>query len=129
MSDPGSLADVLVELQRREPIFHRREFGTTREEFEAMTAPDFWEVGASGQIYSREHVWAVLERRWADPEYGVSDGWTTSDFLCREVAPGAYLLNYTLRQGGRLTRRLTVWRWTGDVWQIVYHQGTQVESD
>lgn len=48
------LQDVLVELERREPIFHRPELGTTREDFERSTAPDFWETGASRRRYSRE---------------------------------------------------------------------------
>lgn len=55
------LADVLDELRRREPIFHRPEFGSTRADFERMTADDFWEIGASGQLYSREHVLDVLK--------------------------------------------------------------------
>jgi hypothetical protein len=93
-----------------------------------MTAPDFWEVGASGEIYSRERLWATLERRYADPDYWTGDLWETSDFLCREVALDAYLLTYTLRQGERLTRRLTVWRRSGDTWEIVYHQGTIVST-
>ena len=65
-TDPR-LDDVLVELRGREPIFHRLELGTTREDFEAQTAPDFWEVGGSGRRYSREFVWATLEERYADP--------------------------------------------------------------
>jgi hypothetical protein len=35
---------VLQELMRREPLFHRPEFGTTRKDFERMTAPGYWEV-------------------------------------------------------------------------------------
>lgn len=65
------LADVLDELRRREPIFHRPEFGSTRADFERMTADDFWEIGASGQLYSRAHVLDVLKhppsgRTWLD---------------------------------------------------------------
>ena len=33
----AKLSDVLEELTRREPIFHRPEFGTTREDFERTT--------------------------------------------------------------------------------------------
>jgi hypothetical protein len=127
MTDP-SLSDVLMELQRREPIFHRRELGTTRADFEAMTATDFWEVGASGDVYSRERVWATLERRYADPDYWAGDSWETSDFLCQQVAPDAYLVTYTLRQGERVTRRMTVWRRSGYKWTIVFHQGTVVAA-
>src|SRR5581483_1878682 len=41
------LQPVLEELRMREPIFHKRQFGTNRKDFEAMTADEFWEVGAS----------------------------------------------------------------------------------
>jgi hypothetical protein len=126
-TDP-SLPDVLTELQRREPIFHRRELGTTRADFEAITSTDFWEVGASGEVYSREQVWASLERRYADPDYWAGDSWETSDFLCRQLTPNAYLLTYRLRQRERVTRRLTIWKRSGDAWEIVYHQGTVVSA-
>jgi hypothetical protein len=117
------LLPILEELQRREPIFHRPEFGTTRHDFAAMTEPDFWEVGASGRRYSRDYVLDVLEERFRHP---VEDEWETSDFHCREIAPNNYLLTYTLKQGERITRRATLWRHTAQGWKIVYHQGTVV---
>ncbi|MGZ4595680.1 MAG: hypothetical protein ACXV3V_02035, partial [Actinomycetes bacterium] len=76
------LARVLDELQAREPNFHRLELGTTPADFEAQTAPDFWEVGASGQRYSREDVWATLEPRYANAG---ADPWETSHFNCRAL--------------------------------------------
>lgn len=129
--DPNVLTDprldgVLAELIGREPIFHRLEHGTGRADFEAQTAPDFWEVGASGRVYSREVVWATLVERYADPGYAAGDAWQTSDFACREIAPETYLLTYVLRQGERTTRRLTVWRRSAGRWLILYHQGTVI---
>ena len=115
--------DVLKELMRREPIFHRPEFGTTRDDFERMTDEKFWEVGASGRVYSREFVLDELERRYANPH---ADEWETKDFQCLEIAPDNYLLTYTLFQGERVTRRATIWRRTDSGWKIVYHQGTIV---
>lgn len=119
----AELAGVLDELRRREPIFHRPEIGTSRADFERMTAPDFWEIGASGQRYSRAHVLDVLERRLPDP---AEHTWQTRDFHCRELAPDLYLLTYTLEQGERVSRRSTIWRRHGDEWVIVFHQGTLV---
>ncbi|GGV00635.1 hypothetical protein GCM10010211_79920 [Streptomyces albospinus] len=58
---------VLDGLVRREPLFRRPEFGTTRADFEATTASDFWETGASGQRYDRAYVLDVLEERHKDP--------------------------------------------------------------
>lgn len=46
-TDP-ELAEVLEQLSAREPIFHRAEFGVSREDFERMTVEEFWEIGASG---------------------------------------------------------------------------------
>ena len=112
---------VLDELQQREPLFHRPEFGTTRADFERMIVPEFWETGASGQRYTREFVLDELERRFSS-DY--RDEWKTSDFRCDEIAPDIYLLTYTLAQGTRITRRVTIWRRTADGWKAVYHQGT-----
>ena len=123
-TDPR-LLEIQRELERREPIFHRPEFGTTRADFENMTDPAFWEVGASGRRYSREYVLDELEKRYASP---YEDVWEAGDFHCLEIAAGNYLLTYTLIQGERVTRRSTIWRRTGQGWKIVYHQGTIVED-
>jgi hypothetical protein len=131
-TDPA-LLDVLEELQRREPIFHRPEFGTARSDFAAMTDEAFWETGASGKRYSRACVLDLLEQRHAQQH---EDVWETSEFQCIEIAMDNYLLTYTLLQqlpgtvsgGERLTRRATLWRRTAGGWKIVYHQGTLVED-
>lgn len=124
ITDPKILG-VLDELREREPIFHRPEFGTTRADFEEMTEETFWEVGASGQCYSREHVLNELEKRYASQ---TEDAWETGDFHCLEIAADNYLLTYTLIQGARVTRRATIWRRTKGGWKIVYHQGTGVRN-
>lgn len=114
---------ILDELQAREPLCHRREFGTTRADFAAQLAHDFWEVGASGRRYSREFVLTVLEERWSKPH---EDPWETSDFHCRQVGSDTYALTYSLRQGARVTRRLTIWRKVVGTWKALFHQGTVV---
>ena len=123
-TDPA-LAGVLEELASREPIFHRPEWGTTRAEFESITLPDFWEVGASGRRYSRDYVLAELEKRYAEQH---KDVWETKDFHCRKLAPDVYLLTYTLLQKERKTRRSTIWQHTDASWKIVFHQGTIVQD-
>ena len=123
--DPAN-QDVLNELIQREPIFHRSELGTTRQDFENMTIETFWEVGASGRRYSRKYVMDTLELRHSQPH---EDIWETRDFHCLEIAPNNYLITYTLLQGDRVTRRSTIWRRCDTDWKIVYHQGTIVEAD
>ena len=102
LTTDARLLEGLAELRDREPIFHRPELGTSRADFERMTAQDFWEIGASGRRYSREYVLEVLEERHRS---ALEDRWETADFRCQELARGLYLLTYTLRQGARMTRR------------------------
>jgi hypothetical protein len=117
---------VAKELLAREPIFHRPEFGTSRADFDGMMADDFWEVGASGRIYSREFVLDTLAERGHSP---AEDHWVVTDFACREVAREIFLTTYQLEQdGGRLSRRSTLWRCTAAGWKILYHQGTLIPS-
>lgn len=124
------LREILEELRGREPIFHRPELGTARADFAGMTDPAFWEVGASGRRYSREHVLDVLEdRNQVASHLALEDTWDAVDFACRELGPQTYLLTYTLVQGQRKTRRATVWRREGTDWKILFHQGTLVEDD
>lgn len=121
-----ALRDILDQLVSREPIFHRPEWGTTRADFENMTTPDFWEVGASGRRYSRGDVLAELERR---QHVQTVDVWEASGFHCRELARDVFLLTYTLLQHNeRKTRRSTIWQRTQDGWKIVFHQGTIVQD-
>jgi hypothetical protein len=130
MTDPALLG-VLEELKRREPIFHRPEFGTARTDFERMTMPDFWEIGASGRRYSRDYVLEELERRHRNP---VVETLSAEGFHCQELGGDLYLLTYTLLQGNgkqediRKTRRSTIWKRTAEGWKIVFHQGTVVQD-
>ena len=124
--DETTGADPTAELRAREPILHLREFVDSAESFDAHTAVDFWEVGASGLAYDRETVREqVLHRlRTQERDDLVSEGWRTSDLRVRRLAGEVYLCTYTLDQAGRVSRRATIWERTGSGWRIVYHQGT-----
>ena len=130
LSTEARLREILEDLRGREPIFHRPELGTTRADFETMTEADFWEVGASGRRYSRDHVLDVLEdRNQVASHLALEDTWEAIDFACKELGSDTYLLTYTLLQGQRKTRRATVWRRSAAGWRILFHQGTVVEDD
>ena len=125
ITDP-ELQGILEELVRREPIFHRPEFGTTRADFERMMMSDFWEIGASGCRYSRDFVLDELERRHQHP---VVEDLQAEDFRCQQLAPNLYLLTYKLYQEKvRETRRSTIWQQTPEGWKVVFHQGTIAQA-
>jgi len=126
MSAPRDPATVAKELIVREPIFHRTVDGTTRRDWEAMMAADYWEVGASGTVYTRSDVLATLEARYADAAYNPMAGLLVEDFAVRHLEGSTWLARYLLHQGERLTRRASVWRYDGDRWVLLYHQGTVI---
>lgn len=124
-TDP-ELLPILEELKAREPIFHHPEFGIDRPSLESMTDVEFWEVGASGRRYSREHCIDLVVRRYSE-DY--EDDWETQDFYCMRLSKDCYLLTYTLiEERSRVTRRSTIWRQENGQWVMVYHQGTIVQG-
>ena len=119
---------ILEELKEREPIFHHPDkFGRSERDIIEQVCDEFWEVGASGNVYTRQYVINVLNKRYANPDY--KDIWETKDFVLSEIAPDNYLLTYVLIQNKtRVTRRSTIWRKVNDKWKILYHQGTIVDG-
>jgi len=114
------------QLAMREPLFHHPDkCGSTKEALLNLTREGFWEVGASGNVYSREDVIETLLKRYDDPNY--IDIWEAKDFDVVKIAQDNYLITYVLIQDeSRATRRSTIWRKQDDNWVIIYHQGTVV---
>jgi len=123
--------EILAQLTALEPIFHRFEHlegrAPTRADLETMTAPSFFEIGASGRIYTRDFILQTVEERFRNPS-PLPDLWNTTDFQLLQLSPDTWLLSYLLEQslpsGPRLSRRSTLWRRTPPGWQILFHQGT-----
>lgn len=124
-TEQDALKAISSELAAREPIFHRPEFGTTRNDFDRMMAEDFWEVGASGKRYSRAFVLESIEQRHREP---VAENFNVSEFRCQHIALNHYLVTYLFDQAGRISRRSTLWHKSAEGWKIVYHQGTLVQD-
>ena len=89
-----------------------------------MTPSDYWEVGASGTIYDRATVLAVLVERYADPMYLPMADLELSASACRPVNGDTWLVTYQLRQEERRSHRTTLWQREGDHWIALYHQRT-----
>jgi hypothetical protein len=128
MSDVGSVMD---EIRAREPLFHHRELVCSAETFDRETSDDFWEVGASGKVYSRTDVRTGILQRLAtkDEDDMVTERWRTEDHQVRALGGETYLFTYVLHGQGRVTRRSTIWRRSPERgWHALYHQGTIVDG-
>jgi hypothetical protein len=115
------LRGIQHELAKREPLFHNPSHGTSREALESMVEGEFWEIGTSGQRYSREYVIDTLVALASAPH---NKRWDSEDFYCQQIALDTYLLTFTLHQEWRSSHRATIWRRTDNGWKIVFHQGT-----
>lgn len=117
---------ILEELKSMEPIFHHPEkFGKKKQDIEAQMCDEFLEVGASGNVYTRQDVIDTLLARYQSTDY--QDIWEAKDFALTKISQDNYLLTYILIQDKtRMTRRSTLWRAVNGNWQILYHQGTVI---
>jgi hypothetical protein len=90
----------------------------------ALLADDFEEIGASGRTWTLDEIVDSLagEAAFQPPEI--------EDFRCREIAVGVVLVTYrAVRRdlaGGLVTASLrsSLWRKTGGIWRMCFHQGT-----
>ena len=121
VSRPG---EVDRELKALEPIFHRLPPRADRRAVEALIEPDFYEVGASGAVYTRSHVLDVVEQRYREGLDPDDDAWAVTDFQSQALADRVYLVTYRLTLLGRTSRRCTLWVQRDSTWRAAYHQGT-----
>jgi hypothetical protein len=126
--DTGQLVEVLEELKAREPLFHHRHLVDSAETFDRETDEGFWEVGASGRVYSRDTVRDVVLARCAESPVDemVMQGWTTESHHVDGLGDGSFLFTYVLHEKERATRRASIWQHTPLGWRVRYHQGTVV---
>ena len=121
-------------IRQREPIFHHRHLINTREQIDQEMHADYWEISASGKLYTREFVLDYLEERYKNNPIDVMDleKWEVINFDVKHLADDVYMATYILEgqifEGKpRTTRRTTLWK--GNLVQgfkILFHQGTVV---
>jgi len=123
LQTPPHLLPILALLKPLEPLIYAANNGKTRDYFESLLAPEFWEIAASGKRYSRAYVLSALADRQQNP---FEQAWHTSAHYLQAIADDLYLLSYTLHQPSRISERSSLWRQSEGKWQLIYHQGTAV---
>src|SRR5215217_1037468 len=128
--ETGQLGEVLEQLKAREPLFHHRHLVHSAETFDRETHEHFWEVGASGRVYSRDTVRDVTLARCVESAVDemVVQGWTAESHHVDGLGNGSFLFTYVLHQRDRVTRRASIWQRTPVGWRVHYHQGTVVSG-
>lgn len=124
--------DLLEEFKRREPVFQRPEFGTSKRDFEKLTAESFYGVDSFGRRYSREQAITTALAMYEDPKYkGIhswpAGTWEIGKFEWQKIANNKVLVTYMMLTCNNMTRRTSIWHFTGKDWKIMFHQATPVQ--
>jgi hypothetical protein len=99
---------------------------TTRKSAAALgelLADNFYEIGASGQVYDKKRVVEELPLEKSNPVYG-----EIVDFSIDHMLHGLIRANYTLREENRTTRRVSIWQPNQNSYQMVFHHGTVISG-
>lgn len=114
------------ELQRLEEDLWRPEIRFDSAQMARVMAPDFFEYGRSGRVYSREDILA------AQPEHFEAQ-LPLRDFDARLLGPDVAQLTYNsiVRYDGEWmsSRRSSIWTRSSGSWRLRFHQGTPYDSD
>ena len=122
-SNPVS-TDLVAELRALEARLLDPLVRAVPEQVKALLAPEFVEFGASGRVFNRDAILAMLA---AEPPRMARQ---TRAFKVRLLAPDAALTTWrVLRDDGIETLRSSVWLRQDSRWQMVFHQGTQAARD
>lgn len=93
----------------------------SRHDMEQLLADDFYEIGTSGKIYTKQiELDALTNEALANelPE--------VLNFRIHELSDTLIQAIYdTVEFSGRRSHRSSLWRKTDDAWQLFFHQGTK----
>lgn len=110
-------------LRELEESLWRAETRFDLEYMQKVLAPDFFEFGRSGRIYTREETLSA-------PVQDINSKFPLSDFTIHSINANVVLVTYKSEvvEGGttEIGNRSSVWLKTGDRWQLKFHQGTVV---
>ncbi|MDO8376099.1 MAG: nuclear transport factor 2 family protein [Aquabacterium sp.] len=122
--DPAALTALTAELRGYEERILDPTVRADPARVRALLAPDFTEFGASGRVFDRDGILAVLAAE------GPREARQARGFKVRLLAPGAALTTWRVkRDDGIETLRSSVWQQQDGRWLMVFHQGTLAAHD
>lgn len=93
----------------------------TPHEMEQLLADDFYEIGTSGKIYTKQHALDALTDEMLTTELP-----EVLNFRIHELSDTLIQAIYdTVEFSGRRSHRSSLWRKSDDTWQLFFHQGTK----
>jgi hypothetical protein len=112
--------DHEAELRRLEESLWRAPTRFDRSYMDEILAPEFFEFGRSGRVWSREDV-------LSSPRRPLNAQLPLPDFTVQMVSDDVALVTYQSRVDSdevELGNRSSLWRSTDRGWKLIFHQGT-----
>lgn len=94
------------------------------EKLNALLADNFYEIGASGNIYNKKEILESLPLEQIISPYG-----QIIDFGITKITEDLTRSNYLLKEQNRTTRRTSLWQNHNNSYQIIFHQETVINKD
>ncbi len=90
---------------------------------------DFQEIGASGRYFSKMDIIRLLKSEKEYEAYVIED--FQAIYISDDVIQIVYRIPARVSPGGEAyagSLRSSLWLYTGNKWQIIFHQGTKVSK-
>ncbi|MBS2968145.1 DUF4440 domain-containing protein [Metabacillus sp. KIGAM252] len=113
----ANLAGLQDQLKELEECLLQPEIRTSAEELDRLLADDFLEITSSGKTKDKCDCMNGLDV----PEMKLSH------FSIRLLSEGLVQTFYTVHILEKKTLRSSIWRYKGQKWQMIFHQGTLSE--
>ncbi|WP_076589416.1 DUF4440 domain-containing protein [Vibrio ostreicida] len=118
--------NIIIE---QEVALHQHEVRQSPREITRLIHPEFKEVGRSGESFDFVSIMTLMQ-----DEKTASGYVHAQDFECVRLEPSVQLLLYKSAwvdesgKKGEFTKRSSLWTFTGENWQLKYHQGTPCDA-
>ena len=123
MSEAAIAPQLVAHLLELETALLQQAVRSDAEQLERLIADDFFEIGVSGQIWSKASIIAALGQEECSER-------RLEAFRITALAPDVMLVTYraerlpSAQREGASSLRSSIWRQRNGLWQMVFHQGT-----
>lgn len=94
------------------------------QQLDELLDPDFREIGASGQLWTRAETIAAL----INDHPGLETAIDVTEMAAEPLTGDLIQLIYVSSRQGRRARRSSLWRRSAGTWRVVFHQGTLISD-
>lgn len=120
MNDGKSISQRLYRLEER---LMQPDVRHSPPELKKLLADDFVQFGSCGRVFNKQ---SIIEELGKESDVKIS----ISDFKTISLTPDTALVTYRAifayedAKSPKYSLRSSIWKLTGDTWQVIFHQGT-----